>query len=81
MMETKSNTEKNSLANSEEGGSAPENEPKELVNVNLVHGTLHYSVVMTKEGNIRVKDSYCNAKNVSDFCWQYLLHILMMLLI
>jgi hypothetical protein len=45
------------------------------VNVNLVHGTLHYLVVMTKEGNIRIKDSYWDAKHVSDFYWQHLRHI------
>ena len=80
-METMSETENNSLANADECHSAPENEPKEMVNVNLVHGTLHYSVIMTKEGNIRVKDAYCTAKNVSDSCWQHLFHNLRMLLI
>jgi hypothetical protein len=66
-METMSETDKNSLPNSGEGASAPENEPNKLANVNLEHGTLHYSVVMTAEGNIRVKDCYWEAKNVSDF--------------
>ncbi len=74
-MEMLSETEKDRLPISREGDSAPENETKESVNVNLVHGTLHYSVVMTKEGNIRVKDSYWDAKHVSNFCWQYLRNI------
>ncbi len=66
-METMSETEKNSLPNSGEGDSAPENEPNKLANMNLEHGTFHNSVVMTTEGNIRVKDCYWEAKNVSDF--------------
>ena len=39
-----SGTDKNSLLNSGEGDSVPENEPNKLLNVNLVHVTLHYSV-------------------------------------
>ena len=81
MMETMSETEKNSVTNADECHSASGNEPEDIVDVNLVHGTLHYSVIMTKDGNIRVKDAYCDAKDVSDFCWQNLFHDLMMLLI
>jgi hypothetical protein len=68
-METMSETEKNSLPNSGEalGDSVPENEPNKVANVNLEHGTLHYSVVMTTEGNIRVKDCYWEAKNIVTF--------------
>jgi hypothetical protein len=42
-----SENEKDRLPNSREGDSAPENETKEFVNVNLVHETLYYSVVIT----------------------------------
>jgi hypothetical protein len=72
-MATLSETEQNRLPNSGEGNSASENEPNKLVDVNLVSGTLHYSVTMTAEGNIRVKDCYWDAKNVSNFCWLYLI--------
>ncbi len=54
-METMSETEENSLANSGEGDSAQENEPNKLANVNSEHGTLHSSVVMKQKGILELR--------------------------
>ncbi len=47
-----------------------ENESKILVDGNIISGTLHYLVGMTEDGNIRVKDSYCDSKEVSETYFQ-----------
>ena len=57
-----------------------ENESKILVDANIMSATLHYSVVMTEDGNIRVKDSYCDSKEGSETYFQRQLHIFMVLL-
>ena len=74
-MDTKSESENYKLVNPGEVSSVSENEPKRLVNANIMSATLHYSVVMTEDGNIRVKDSYCDSKEVSETYLQCQLHI------
>ena len=41
-----------------------ENGLKVLVDEKIIRATLHYSVVMTEDGQIRVKDSYSDSKEV-----------------
>ena len=79
-MGTMSESENYSLANPGEASSVAENGPKVLVDANIISATLHYSVVMTQDGNIRVKDSYCDSKEVSETYFQRPPHIFMMLL-
>jgi hypothetical protein len=79
-MDTKSESENYSLANPGEVRSVAENKSKLLVDANIIGATLHYSVVMTEDGNIRVKDSYCDSKEVSETYFQRQLHIIMVLL-
>ena len=69
-MDTKSESENYSLAIPGEARSVAENESKILVDGNIISGTLHYSVGMTEDGNIRVKDSYCDSKEVSETYFQ-----------
>lgn len=79
-MDTKSESENYSLANPGEARSVAETESKMLVDGHIISGTLHYSVGMTEDGNIRVKDSYCDSKEVSETYFQRPPHIFMMLL-
>ena len=79
-MGTMSESENYSLANPGEASSVAENGPKVLVDANSISATLHYSVGMTQDGNIRVKDSYCDSKEVSETYFQRPPHIFMMLL-
>ena len=79
-MGTMSESENYSLANPGEASSVAENGPKVLVDANIISATLHYSVVMTQDGNIRVKDSYRDSKEVSETYFQRPPHIFMMLL-
>ncbi len=74
-MDTKSENEYYSIANPGEVSSVSENEPKIMVNANIMSATLHYSVVMTEDGNIRVKDSYCDSKEVCETHFQCPPHI------
>ena len=79
-MDTKSENENYSLANPGEVRSVAEYKSKLLVGANIIGAILHYSVVMTEDGNIRVKDSYCDSKEVSETYFQRQLHIFMVLL-
>ena len=72
---SKSESENYSLANPGEVSSVAENGPKILVDAKIISATLHYSVVMTKDGNIRVKDSYCDSKEVRETYFQRPLYI------
>ena len=74
-MVTKSKREKYILANPAEASLLDEDGPKVMVNSNIISATLHYSVVMTEDGNIRVKDSYCDSKEQSETYFQCPLHI------
>jgi hypothetical protein len=71
-MDTKSESENYSLANPGEARSVAEIESKILVDGNIISGTLHYSVGMTEDGNIRVKDSYCDSEEESETYFQLL---------
>jgi hypothetical protein len=57
-MDSKSETENYKPANSGAVDSVAENGIKGSANGNSFQATLHYSVVVDKNGNIRVKDSY-----------------------
>ena len=65
-MDAMSEHENYSLANPGEASSVAENGPKVLVDEKIIRATLHYSVVMTEDGQIRVKDSYCDSKEVPE---------------
>ncbi len=64
-MHSKSETENYKLANPEVVDSMVENGIKGSANGNIFQASLHYSVAMDKNGNIRVKDSYYNSNEVS----------------
>jgi hypothetical protein len=78
-MASKSETENYKLANPEAVDSVVENHHdgiKGSANGNIFQASLHYSVAMEKIGNIRVKDSYCDSKEVSKARWQHMLYII-----
>ncbi len=75
-MVSKSETENYKLANPEAVDSVVENGIKGSANGNVFQASLHYSVAMEKIGNIRVKDSYCDSKEVSKARWQHMLYII-----
>ncbi len=68
---SKSETENYKLANPEAVDSVVENGIKGSANGNIFQANLHYSVAMDKNGNIRVKDCYCDSKEVKMAQWQH----------
>ena len=76
MDSNKSETENYKLANPEAVDSVVENGIKGTANGNIFQASLYYSVAMDKNGNIRVKDSYCDSKEVSKARWQHMLYII-----
>ncbi len=63
-MDSKSETENYKLANPEAVDSVVENGIKASANGKFFQVNLQYSVAMDANGNIRVKDSYCDSKKV-----------------